>query len=433
LSGQQHSTEKSASLYAEAIKCLPAGVDSPVRAFQAVGGTPRFIAGGSGCQVTDVDGNTYIDYVASWGPLVLGHAHPAVVEAIAGAARLGTTFGAPCEQEVRLASIVKAAFPSIDLVRFVNSGTEATMTAIRLARAATGRDLVLKFDGCYHGHSDGLLVKAGSGPLTLGIAGSAGVPADWAARTLTVPFNDLGAVEQAFETHPGQIAALIVEPVAGNMGVIPPAPGFLEGLRRLSRAAGAVLIFDEVITGFRIARGGAQEYFGLQGELAPDLTCLGKIIGGGLPVGAFGGRRDLMELVAPLGPVYQAGTLSGNPLAMAAGIATLERLDSASYAELERRTGALVQRLSDAYRENGVTVVTNRVGSMFTTFFADTPITDLATAQAADRSRYGAFFHAMLDRGVYFAPSQFEAAFVSLAHDDEAMDQTVAAVAGWRP
>lgn len=422
---------RSASLYAEAVQHLPGGVNSPVRAFKAVGGTPFFIDHASGCCLTDVDGRTYIDYVCSWGPLIAGHAHPAVVEAVAEAARRGTTFGAPCEAEVQLARIVKRAFPSIDLVRFVNSGTEATMSAVRLARAATGRDLIVKFDGCYHGHADGLLVQAGSGPLTFGSPASAGVPWDWAAKTLSLPFNDLAAVEQAFASHPGEIAAVIVEPVAGNMGVVPPAPGFLQGLRAITRREGAILIFDEVITGFRIAFGGAQEYFGLTGELAPDLTCLGKVVGGGLPVGAFGGRRDLMEMVAPLGPVYQAGTLSGNPLAMAAGIATLGLLTAEAYAYLDQRTARLTSELAAVMDRAGVPCTINRVGSMFTLYFCPGPVFDLTSAQTADTARYAAFFQAMLERGVYFAPSQFEAAFVSLAHDDAAMEATIAAAAAW--
>jgi glutamate-1-semialdehyde 2,1-aminomutase len=420
------STSTSAALFAEAETLLPGGVDSPVRAFRAVGGTPRFIARGRGAWVWDVDDNQYIDYLASWGPLIAGHAHPGVVAAIQEAAARGTSYGAPTPGELELARLVKDAFPSIDLVRFVSSGTEATMSALRLARAATGRELIVKFDGGYHGHADGLLVQAGSGPLTLGQPDSPGVPAQAAHATLSVPYNDLAAVEAALAAHAGQVAAVIVEPVAGNMGVVPPAPGFLEHLRAMTRAQGTLLIFDEVITGFRVAAGGAQELF----RVTPDLTCLGKIVGGGLPVGAYGGRRDLMAQVSPLGPVYQAGTLSGNPLAMAAGSATLQLLrEPGVYPRLEQLAARLVDGLGAAAHAAGVPYTSNRVGSMFTGFFTATPVTDYASARNADTARYARFFHALLERGVYLAPSQFEAGFVSLAHTDADIDATLARAA----
>jgi glutamate-1-semialdehyde 2,1-aminomutase len=417
-------TARSAELFATAQTLLPGGVDSPVRAFRAVGGTPRFIERAHGAFVWDVDGNQYIDYLGSWGPLIVGHAHPDVVAAIQEAAARGTSYGAPTPAEVELAQLVKAAFSSIELVRFVSSGTEATMSALRLARAYTRRETIVKFDGGYHGHADGLLVQAGSGPLTFGSPDSPGVPAAAAAQTLSVAYNDVQAVRAAFESHPGQIAAVIVEPVAGNMGVVPPVDGFLEQLRGLTRAHGALLIFDEVITGFRVARGGAQERFGIE----PDLTCLGKILGGGLPVGAYGGRRAIMELVAPLGPVYQAGTLSGNPLAMAAGVATLRLLqDPGVYERLESLSARLEAGLAEAARAAQVPWVTTRVGSMLTGFFSDQPVVDYATAKRANTQSYSRFFHALLDRGVYVAPSQFEAAFVSLAHTEADIDATVEA------
>ncbi|MCA1646719.1 MAG: glutamate-1-semialdehyde 2,1-aminomutase [Chloroflexi bacterium] len=420
------STGRSAELYARAKELLPGGVDSPVRAFGAVGGTPRFIARGRGSATWDVDGNRYIDYLASWGPLIAGHAHPSVVAAIQDAATRGTSFGAPTEAELELADLVKKAFPSIDLVRFVSSGTEATMSALRLARAATGRDMLLKFDGGYHGHADGLLVQTGSGALTFGQPDSPGVPADYARQTLSVPYNDLAAVRDAVQAYPGQIAAVIVEPVAGNMGVVPPAPGFLEHLRSMTREHGTLLIFDEVITGFRVTLGGAQQQF----RITPDLTCLGKIVGGGLPVGAYGGRRDLMEQLSPLGPVYQAGTLSGNPLAMAAGAATLRLLgEPGVYAHLETLSARLADGLLEVARAADVPYTANRVGSMFTGFFCREPVTDYASARKADTRAYGRFFHAMLERGVYLAPSQFEAGFVSLAHTDAEIDATIAAAA----
>jgi glutamate-1-semialdehyde 2,1-aminomutase len=416
------STARSAALFAEAQLHLPGGVDSPVRAFRGVGGTPRFIERGKGAAVWDVDGNRYIDYLASWGPLIAGHAHPGVVAAVQEAATNGTSYGAPTEAEVELAKLVKLAFPSIDLVRFVSSGTEATMTALRLARAFTNRETILKFDGGYHGHADGLLVQAGSGPLTFGQPDSPGVPSAAARQTLSIPYNDLVALREAFQAHPDQIAAVIVEPVAGNMGVVPPEPGFLEHLRSMTRENGALLIFDEVITGFRIALGGAQERY----RVTPDLTCLGKIVGGGLPVGAYGGRREIMQQVSPLGPVYQAGTLSGNPLATAAGLATLRLLtEPGIYGHLETLSARLVDGVGAAARAAGVAYTANRVGSMFTGFFCEGPVTDYASAKRADTARYARFFHAMLDGGVYLAPSQFEAGFVSLAHTEADIDATI--------
>jgi glutamate-1-semialdehyde 2,1-aminomutase len=417
-------TERSEALFEEAKRLIPGGVNSPVRAFRGVGGTPRFIARGHGSRVWDVDGNSYIDYVASWGPLILGHAHPSVVEAVQGAAKEGTSFGAPTEREVELARLVVEAIPSVEMVRFVNSGTEATMSALRLARAFTGREKIVKFDGGYHGHADGLLANMGSGGLTLGVPASPGVPAATAAGTLSARYNDLASVEALFAANGDDIAAVIVEPVAGNMGVVPPRPGFLEGLRAITRRHGALLIFDEVITGFRVAYGGAQSLYGVQ----PDLTCLGKIVGGGLPVGAYGGRREIMERVSPTGPVYQAGTLSGNPIAMAVGIATLRALQQPGvYDDLERKAARLHQGLQEAAAEAGVPATVNRVGSMLTAFFVDVDVEDYESAKRADTARYAAFFHAMLAEGVYLAPSQFEAAFVSTAHTDEDIERTVLA------
>jgi glutamate-1-semialdehyde 2,1-aminomutase len=409
----------SESLFEAAQRVIPGGVNSPVRAFRGVGGAPFFVARAEGARITDEDGRAYVDFLGSWGPLILGHAPPAVVEALAETARKGTSYGAPTAQEVEMAERITRAVPSMEMVRLVSSGTEAAMSAIRLARGATGRDLIIKFDGCYHGHADSLLVKAGSGGATLGIPDSAGVPAALAALTLALPFNDLEAVGRAFETRRGEVAAVLVEPVAGNMGVVPPAPGFLAGLRELCTRHGALLVFDEVITGFRVAYGGAQALYSVR----PDLTCLGKIIGGGLPVGAYGGPRDLMSKVAPLGPVYQAGTLSGNPLAVAAGLATLRALeDRAAYDRLDRLGARFARGTREAAAAAGIPVTVNRVGSMLTTFFTEGPVTDYASAKRADTARYARFFHGMLDRGVFLAPSQFEAAFVSLAHSERDLD-----------
>ncbi|HEU5197028.1 MAG TPA: glutamate-1-semialdehyde 2,1-aminomutase [Methylomirabilota bacterium] len=409
-----------------ASRVIPGGVNSPVRAFRAVGGAPPFIARGEGARLWDVDGRSYVDFVSSWGPLILGHAAPAVVEAVTEAARHGTSYGAPTALEVEMAEVVTAAYPSMEMVRLVSSGTEAGMSAIRVARGFTGRDVIVKFDGCYHGHADSLLVKAGSGGATFGVPDSKGVPAALAALTLTVAFNDLQAVRDLFRAKGDTIAAVIVEPVAGNMGVVPPAPGFLEGLREVTRAHGALLIFDEVITGFRIAYGGAQEKYGVQ----PDLTCLGKIIGGGLPVGAYGGRRQIMSEVSPLGGVYQAGTLSGNPLAVAGGLAAIRALaDRRAYARLETLGARLEQGLRVGADKAGVPLTINRVGSMLTAFFCATPVSDYASARKADTARYARFFSAMLERGMYLAPSQFEAAFVSLAHSDADLEAAARAAA----
>ena len=416
--------QRSEELFARAREIIPGGVNSPVRAFRAVGGQPLFIARGEGAYVYDVDGNRYIDYVGSWGPLILGHAHPVVVEAVTRAARDGTSFGAPTEAEVRLAEAVIRAVPSIEMVRFVNSGTEATMSALRVARAYTQRPKILKFAGGYHGHADMLLVAAGSGALTLGVPDSPGVPAEATAQTLVAPYNDLATVRAQFERFPDEIAAVIVEPVAGNMGCVAPQPDFLPGLRELTREFGAVLIFDEVMTGFRVAYGGAQSLYGV----TPDLTCLGKIVGGGLPAAAYGGRREVMALVAPSGPVYQAGTLSGNPLAMAAGEAQLRLLqEPGTYETLERRSAALAAGIATAAGVAGVPIYQARVGSMFTTFFTSTPVVDEATAKRSDTQAFGRYFHAMLEGGVYLAPSQFEAGFFSLAHSDADVERTVAA------
>jgi len=410
-------------LFARAVDLIPGGVNSPVRAFRGVGGTPRFIKSARGATITDVDGKTYIDYVGSWGPTILGHADEEVVAALQRAAANGTSFGAPTELEIELAQEVIDAVPSIEMVRMVSSGTEATMSAIRLARGVTGRTRIIKFEGCYHGHGDSLLVKAGSGVATLGLPDSPGVPAVLAENTITLPFNDTRALEQAFGEY-ADIAAVIIEPVVGNMGCVPPQPGYLETVRRITNQHCALLIFDEVMTGFRLARGGAQERYNIK----PDITTLGKIIGGGLPVGAYGGPRELMNNVAPAGPVYQAGTLSGNPLSMTAGLVTLRRLrDETVYERLEKSSQRLCDGLADAAREAGVTTVTNRVGSMWTSFFTGEPVTDWTTANKCSRETYGRFFHAMLEAGVYLAPSQFEAAFVSLAHTDEIIEQTIEA------
>ena len=408
--------DNSERLFARARRLIPGGVNSPVRSFGAVGGTPPFIDSGSGARVRDVDGNEYLDFVGSWGPLVLGHAHPAVVEAVQRAAEDGTSFGAPTERELELAELITRAMPSIEMLRLVNSGTEAAMSAIRIARAYTGRSKLLKFNGNYHGHADGLLVKAGSGAATYGVPTSAGVPVGYAAETLVAEYNDLASVEAVFDANVNQVAAVIVEPVAGNMGVVPPADDFLAGLRRLCDDNGALLIFDEVITGFRVAYGGAQERY----RMRPDLTCLGKIIGGGLPVGAYGGRADVMQMAAPLGPAYQAGTLSGNPLATAAGIACLRELAKPGVYEALEALGAETEAgLRAAGDATGVEVTVNRVGSALTAFFAESPVTTWEQAASSDTARYAAFFHGLLERGVYVAPSQFEAAFVSLSHTSE--------------
>jgi glutamate-1-semialdehyde 2,1-aminomutase len=417
-------TSRSEALLAQAAELLPGGVNSPVRAFKAVGGKPLFIERADGAYLQDVNGNRFVDYVLSWGPLILGHAHPAVVQAVRETAEKGTSFGAPSPLEVELARVVCDLVPSLEMIRFVNSGTEATMSALRLARAFTGRDKILKFEGCYHGHADAMLVKAGSGVATLGLPDSPGVPAGAAADTLVVPFNDLGSVQRQFAKHRDQIAAIIVEPVAGNMGVVPPAEGFLQGLRQVTSAEGALLIFDEVMTGFRVHLRGAQTLY----KVMPDLTTLGKVIGGGLPVGAYGGRRDLMEMIAPSGPVYQAGTLSGNPLAMAAGLATLTELTKPGVwdgiaAATEQTSHALAQAAGQA----GVPIVQNRVGTMLSTFFTDRPVTDWESAKRSDTSRFAAFFKGMLASGVYLAPSQFEAGFLSAAHGPEELARTAAA------
>ena len=413
---------RSRQLFAEAKTLLPGGVDSPVRAFRSVGGEPLFIERGEGPYLFDVDGNRYIDYVLSWGPLILGHAHPRIVEVLAQAAARGTSYGAPCEWELELARRVQLIMPSLEMMRFVNSGTEATMSALRLARAFTGRDKIVKFDGCYHGHADMLLVKAGSGVATLGLPDSPGVPAGTAADTLVADFNDLASVESLFDSRPGAIAAVIVEPVAGNMGVVPPVEGFLEGLRELTLRQGALLIFDEVMTGFRVHLGGAQARYGV----TPDLTTLGKVIGGGLPVGAYGGRRDIMQMIAPSGPVYQAGTLSGNPLAMRAGIETLDLLGQPGVWEaLDARAAVLADGMLSAARQAGVPVQGTRVGTMFSLFFTSEEPRNWSTVRACDTDRFAEFFRRMLDRGVYLAPSQFEAGFLSSAHSDEVIQATL--------
>jgi glutamate-1-semialdehyde 2,1-aminomutase len=413
------SHEASERLFAEAVDLLPGGVSSPVRAFRAVGGSPLFIDRGEGAYLVDVDGNRYIDYVLSWGPLILGHAHPRVVAALEEALRRGTSFGAPSPLELELARLIQAAMPSLELVRFVSSGTEATMSALRVARAFTQRTKIVKFVGCYHGHADFLLVQAGSGVATLGLPDSPGVTPGAVADTLTAPFNDLPAVEQLLAAH-DDVAAVILEPVVGNMGLVLPEPGFLEGLRELTASSGALLVFDEVMTGFRVHPGGAQALYGV----TPDLTTLGKVIGGGLPVGAYGGRRDIMELVAPAGPVYQAGTLSGNPLAMTAGVETLRAISEPGVWDALERTG---ERLEADLASLGESVQVARAGTMWGMFFSDSPVTSWDTAKGADTARFAAFHRAMLDRGVYLAPSQFEAGFLSTVHGDDEIDATIAA------
>lgn len=416
---------RSAQAYAEAVKLMPGGVNSPVRAFKAVGMNPPFISHGTGSKIYDIDGHEYIDYVGSWGPLILGHRHPEVIAALEKTLReIGTSFGAPTELETELARAIHEAVPSIEMVRLVNSGTEATMSAIRLARAFTGRDKIIKFAGCYHGHADYLLIKAGSGALTFGVPTSPGVPKTVASNSLVARYNDLSSVEEIFRQVGEEIAAVIVEPVAGNMGCVPPRPGFLEGLRALTEKYGSLLIFDEVMTGFRVAYGGAQELY----HVHPDLTCLGKIIGGGLPVGAYGGRREIMEQVAPAGPVYQAGTLSGNPLAVTAGLATLKVLrEPGVYEALEEKAGLLEKGLREMAYEAGAEVTINRVGSMFTVFFTREEVKDYESALTSDVDRFARYFRSMLDQGIYLPPSQFEAAFISLVHSQEDLEKTISA------
>jgi glutamate-1-semialdehyde 2,1-aminomutase len=416
--------KKSIELYRRALGMIPGGVNSPVRAFKAIGIPPTFIERAKGSKIWDVDGNEYIDYVGSWGPMILGHAHPRIVAALKMIATKGTSFGAPTPLEVELAIKVKKAFPSMELVRMVSSGTEAVMSAIRVARGYTGRDNILKFEGCYHGHGDSLLVKAGSGATTLGIPDSLGIPGDLAKHTLTALYNDLESVKVLVRQYPGEIACIIVEPIAGNMGVVLPERGFLEGLRKICDEEGMILLFDEVITGFRVAYGGAQEVYGIKA----DLTCLGKIIGGGLPVGAYGGKEMIMERVAPLGGVYQAGTLSGNPLAMTAGIETLELLKSKKiYQDLERKTSYLTENISISAEEKGIPLSINYTKGMFTLFFAEGPVRDYRTAKMSDMNRFAKFFIEMMEQGIYLPPSQFEACFISLAHTQKDLDKTIQA------
>ena len=416
--------KRSQAIFERAQQIIPGGVNSPVRACRSVGADPVFVAQGDGPWITDVDGNRYIDLIGSWGPLILGHSHREILDAIAETMSQGTTFGAPTEIEVRFAEAIRAAYPSMEMVRAVSSGTEATMTALRLARGFTGRDKLVKMDGGYHGHADCLLVAAGSGVATLGIPGSAGVPEGAARDTLVVPYNDLAALEATFAANPSQIAAVIIEPVAGNMGLVLPKPGYLEGLRALTQKHGALLIFDEVITGFRIGYGGAQALYGV----TPDLTCLGKIVGGGLPAAAFGGRADIMQKLAPLGPVYQAGTLSGNPLAMAAGLKALEILGRpGNYERLDQLGNRLADGLLAAAQAGNALACVNRIGSMVTLFFTAGPVTDYATAKASDTAKFGAFFRGMRERGVFLPPAQFEAMFISLAHTEDEIDQVIAA------
>jgi glutamate-1-semialdehyde 2,1-aminomutase len=416
---------KSIKLFAEAQTLFPGGVNSPVRAFRAVGGQPLFIERGAGPYLYDVDGNRYIDYVLSWGPLITGHAHPKVVEAIQRAAQKGTSFGAPSPLEIELAKSVTSFMPNIEMIRFVNSGTEATMSALRLARAYTRRDKIIKFEGCYHGHADMLLVQAGSGVATLGLPDSPGVPAAVAADTLVASYNNLDSVEELFKKYPEQIAGIIVEPVAGNMGVVPPVQGFLEGLRAITSREGSILIFDEVMTGFRVHLGGAQTLYNIK----PDLTTLGKVIGGGLPVGAYGGKKEIMQMVAPVGPMYQAGTLSGNPLAMSAGIAALSLIrEDECWRRLEQAAATLEAGVSSAAKKAGIPIQQTRVGTMFATFFSETEPKDWSTVKAADKALFGKFFQKMLENGVYLAPSQFEAGFLSIMHTDAIIENTLEVV-----
>jgi glutamate-1-semialdehyde 2,1-aminomutase len=416
--------KKSKELFKKAKRLMPGGVNSPVRAFKAVGGTPLFIKSAKGSKIYDVDGNEYIDYVLSWGPLILGHAHPRVVNALKKAVERGTSYGAPTRLEIELAQMIRKAYPSMEIVRMVNSGTEATMSAIRVARGFTGRNKVIKFEGCYHGHADGLLVRAGSGAMTFGVPDSPGVPRDYAKNTITLPFNDLKLLEKIIKKNAKNIACVILEPVVGNIGCVLPRPGFLEGIRRLTRRYGIVLIFDEVMTGFRVSYGGAQKAYGIK----PDMTCLGKVIGGGLPVGAYGGKKEIMKMVAPEGPVYQAGTLSGNPLAMTAGIETLKILSKPdTYRKLLRKAEALEELLMDASRRAGVETKFYRAGTMFCTYFTNVEVVDYSTAATSDTRKYSRFFRGMLERGVNLAPSKFEAGFISTAHSMADIDRTVRA------
>jgi glutamate-1-semialdehyde 2,1-aminomutase len=416
-------TRRSDALFARALELIPGGVNSPVRAFRSVGCSPRFITKAEGARLWDEDGNEYIDYVGSWGPMILGHAHPRVIGAVIRAAASGTSFGAPTGLEVKMAELITRLVPSVEMVRMVNSGTEATMSAVRLSRAYTGREKIIKFEGCYHGHADAFLIKAGSGAMTMSVPDSPGVPAGVAAQTLTARFNDLDSVAALLGLHRREVAALIVEPVVGNMGCVPPEPGFLEGLRRLCTEEGVVLIFDEVMTGFRLALGGAQQLYGVR----PDLTTLGKIIGGGMPVGAYGGKREIMTMIAPAGPVYQAGTLSGNPLAMTAGLETLTILagDPGLYDQLERKSRRLAEGIARTIDSLGLPLTQNRVGSMSTLFFTPGGVSDYAGALKADTKRFGVYFREMLRRGIYLAPSQYEAGFMSVAHTDEDIDRTI--------
>lgn len=418
------SHDRSRRLFRQAEKTIPGGVNSPARAFRAVGGDPLFIERGEGARIYDVDGNSYLDYVGSWGPLILGHRHPEITVALEQVLKTGTSFGAPTEREVEMAELICEIVPSIEMVRLVNSGTEATMSAIRVARGFTGRDLVVKFIGCYHGHVDSLLVKAGSGVATLGMSDSGGVPASFSSTTIPLPFNSVEAVEECFARYGEKIACIIVEPVVGNMGCVPPAPGYLEALREITAKHGALLIFDEVMTGFRVSRGGAQELYGVR----PDMTTFGKVIGGGLPVGAYGGRKDVMSKVAPLGPVYQAGTLSGNPLAVAAGIAALKTLKNSPdvYKQLDQRAGRLVEGVRKAAADAGVAMTINRVGSMFTFFFNGGPVTDWDSSSKSDTKRFASFFQGMIELGCYLPCSQYEAMFLSAAHSDDDIAETIA-------
>lgn len=421
-SKRQDSRSKEA--FAEALRYIPGGVNSPVRAFRSVGLTPYYVERAEGCRIYDIDGHSYIDYIGSWGPLILGHAHPAIIETIQQTAAKGTSFGAPTQLETEMAKLVCERVPSIEMIRMVNSGTEATMSALRLARGFTGRSKIVKFEGCYHGHADSLLIKAGSGVATLALPDSPGVPEEVAALTITIPYNDLDAVQLVFEKFGEEIAAIIVEPIAGNMGVVPPVSGFLEGLRKVTYQYGSLLIFDEVMTGFRVDIHSAQGLYGI----SPDITCLGKIIGGGLPVGAYGGRRDIMEKMAPAGPIYQAGTLSGNPLAMAAGYTTLSILGQPDvYESLERKSARLEQGLMNNAKEKGIACTINRVGSMVCPFFTDVKVTNYESAKTSDLQRFNRYFAALLDLGVSVAPSQFEGMFVSLAHTDEDIETTIEA------